>query len=267
MGEWTSSFVEGPAGPMHIVRTGDGSKPPLILLHGFTDNARCWERVARAFEDRFDVVMVDARNHGRSARGPGGPGELVADVIAVLDGLVLSSVAMIGHSLGGRTGAQVAADRPDLVGRLVLEDPPWTRLRARRVLRMVRRRFAQGPFIESLLALDAEQILAQGRGQNPGWHDDDFPAWVEAKHQLDPRAAEALRPTWWWRTARALPCPTLLVHGDPPRGGMVSPGVAAEVADRNPRISTVRITGAGHNIRRERFDEFVRVVDEFLADR
>jgi pimeloyl-ACP methyl ester carboxylesterase len=46
---------------------GRPNRPPLVFAHGLSDSGRCWWRVAQAFENDFDLVMIDARNHGQSA--------------------------------------------------------------------------------------------------------------------------------------------------------------------------------------------------------
>src|SRR6185437_12680183 len=51
----------------HYYRTSaGGEKPSLLLLHGFSENGLCWSRVARALEDDYDLILLDARGHGRS---------------------------------------------------------------------------------------------------------------------------------------------------------------------------------------------------------
>ncbi|HND49949.1 MAG TPA: alpha/beta fold hydrolase, partial [Anaerolineales bacterium] len=50
---------------IHYYRTG-GNKPPLVLAHGITDDGMCWSPVAEVLAKDFDVVMVDARGHGKS---------------------------------------------------------------------------------------------------------------------------------------------------------------------------------------------------------
>ena len=67
MKDWSDNFVQANGINIHYHRTGDGSKPPLILLHGVTDNGLCWQRVAHDLEDTYDVIMPDARGHGRSS--------------------------------------------------------------------------------------------------------------------------------------------------------------------------------------------------------
>ena len=64
---WTSAYVETDRIKLHYHRTG-GDKPALVLAHGLTDNGLCWTRLARALEAEYDLVMVDARGHGLSAK-------------------------------------------------------------------------------------------------------------------------------------------------------------------------------------------------------
>jgi non-heme chloroperoxidase len=63
--------------------------------------------------------------------------------------------------------------------------------------------------------------------------------------------------------AAALRCPTLLVHG------AASPVLTREMAERFaarvPCVELVTIEGAGHSVAGDKPDEFVKVVDAFLA--
>jgi pimeloyl-ACP methyl ester carboxylesterase len=43
-----------------------GDKRPLVLVHGFSDNALCWTPTARDLESEYDVIMPDMRAHGLS---------------------------------------------------------------------------------------------------------------------------------------------------------------------------------------------------------
>ena len=48
---------------------GNEDAPPLVLVHGGRDHSRQWDKVARAFRDRFHVVAKDMRGHGDSCAG------------------------------------------------------------------------------------------------------------------------------------------------------------------------------------------------------
>lgn len=109
---------------------GDG--PALVLLHGLGERGASWDSVRDALAARFTTYAVDLRGHGASDRTDVYSHALIeADVCGLLDALGLSDVVLVGHSLGGNIALRIAAHRPDLVGRLVIEDviPPWPRTR------------------------------------------------------------------------------------------------------------------------------------------
>src|SRR5262249_61980275 len=62
---WAEGEIEANGIRQHYYRTG-GEGPALLLLHGFMESGLCWLRVAKALEGNYDVVMPDARGHGRS---------------------------------------------------------------------------------------------------------------------------------------------------------------------------------------------------------
>lgn len=98
-----------------------GSGPPLLFLHGLGSSALDWRAVTPAFGDR-QVIVCDVRGHGRSEKPGGAYGVplFARDVAALLDHLGLAHVDVVGLSMGGMIGLQLALDRPDLVQRLVV---------------------------------------------------------------------------------------------------------------------------------------------------
>ena len=107
-------------------------------------------------------------------------------------------------------------------------------------------------------------IIALGRNTSPDWHEDEFPAWVAGKCQVDPDAMPDYR-TPWQESLRAITAPILLIRGEPARGGLVTAEIADAAMALNPNITTVLIPNAGHNIRRENFDGYLATVRGFLA--
>ena len=112
--------------------------------------------------------------------------------------------------------------------------------------------------------MSGSDITAMGKAQSPGWHEDDFPAWTAAKKQVDPAAYPHYTRDWQDAVA-AITARTLLIYGDHDRGGIVTAEVAEEARRINPRVSAVQIRGAGHNIRRENFSDYLFAVEDFLA--
>ena len=93
----------------------DGSGPPLVLVHGFTQTRRCWGPVAEELATDHTVVRVDAPGHGMSAdvlAGLRGGGRLIADQGG--------EATYLGYSMGGRYLIHLALANPELVRGLVL---------------------------------------------------------------------------------------------------------------------------------------------------
>ncbi|MCX4459164.1 alpha/beta hydrolase [Streptomyces sp. NBC_01340] len=109
---------------------GQESAPPLVLLHALGEDSTDWAEVMPALVRGRRVYALDLRGHGRSDW----PGEyslelMRADVLRFLDVLGLGTVDLIGHSMGGVVAYLLAQERPERVGRLVLEDVPVPRPR------------------------------------------------------------------------------------------------------------------------------------------
>src|SRR4030042_244443 len=105
MNEWVEGDVIANGIRIHYTRAGVPRGPELVLLHGYSDNGRCWTPVAQALESGYDIIMIDARGHGLSEAPEG---SYAADVMAddvrgVCDALELELPVLIGHSMGAIT--------------------------------------------------------------------------------------------------------------------------------------------------------------------
>jgi esterase len=118
--------VENGGVTLHVETAGDRSATPLLLMQGITVSGRTWDWFVPALAQRFRVLSLDFRGHGKSDRAPGDyqPQAFVTDAIAVLEQMAEGPAILIGHSLGGMTGAALMQQRPDLARAAVLEDPP-----------------------------------------------------------------------------------------------------------------------------------------------
>lgn len=92
-----------------------GSGQPLLLLHGLGTDGRSWEYQRDLFAEQFRVIVADVRGHGRSARPPGpySVPQFAADVFALLDQLQIDTFHLLGLSMGGMIGFQMAVDQPN----------------------------------------------------------------------------------------------------------------------------------------------------------
>jgi pimeloyl-ACP methyl ester carboxylesterase len=108
---------------------GADDAPPVVLLHGFPQDAGAFDAVSTALVDAGRRTLVPTmRGYAATAR-PGGrsayrTGELVDDLVALLDAAGLDRVHLVGHDWGGAVAWAAAARFPDrLSGLTVLSTP------------------------------------------------------------------------------------------------------------------------------------------------
>lgn len=261
---WTETDITIDNTKFHYTRTGDGSKPPLLLLHGFSDNGMCWYRLTRDLESQYDVIMPDARGHGLSARiQPNEQIDNAADVAGLITALELPKPVVGGHSMGGLTATELGARYPELISGLILEDPAWIDPSPDDVP------LQENPFFEWMTKLEGvsiEEIMAMGQENNPLWSDVEFPAWAASKRQLDKNIFQVTNVRKPWREfVSALTVPTLLITADVTMNAIITPAAAQEAASLSPFVQVAPIPNAGHNIRRENYPAFLKAVQDFLG--
>ena len=100
-----------------------GEGKPVVILHGlfgFSDN---WKSQAKVLANYFRVIVVDLRNHGRSAWDDSHSYDsMVQDVIETMDFLRLSKFHVIGHSMGGKVAMHLAQSHPERLLKTVIVD-------------------------------------------------------------------------------------------------------------------------------------------------
>jgi pimeloyl-ACP methyl ester carboxylesterase len=100
-----------------------GSGPWLVLIHGASANAHCFDDLATAFTDSFRVVAYSRRGHGQSeARGPYDTTTLTKDLRGFMGALGIAKAHLAGWSLGGNEITMMASKYPKRVDRIVYLD-------------------------------------------------------------------------------------------------------------------------------------------------
>ena len=164
---------------LSVHRAGTGA--PLILLHGFPQNHRCWEKIAPRLAEQFDVIVPDLRGYGNSDAPDGvaayAKREMALDIIGLMDALGLETANVLGHDRGARVAYRMALDHPDRVARLgIIEIVPtgdfWAAWDAELALAAYHWTFLAQP-----APLPERMILADG----PGYMDWTLAAWRKAK--------------------------------------------------------------------------------------
>ncbi|WP_149244565.1 alpha/beta fold hydrolase [Dyadobacter sp. 32] len=108
---------------LNFKKIGDSGQP-LVVLHGvfgFLDN---WLTISKSIADQgYILYLVDQRNHGRSPhQEPMDYPTFSADLREFLEQQNLKNPHLLGHSMGGKTVMQYAADYPGTFNKLVVVD-------------------------------------------------------------------------------------------------------------------------------------------------
>lgn len=229
--------------------------PPLVLQHDSLGCVDVWrdvpERLAAATGRR--VVAHDRLGFGRSdARVERVPPDFIADegrtfLPAVLAQLGIDRFAVLGHSVGGGMAVNMAAQQPAGCAALVtIAAQAFVEDRTLAGLRAARASFAEPGALER---------LARYHGDKAAWV---LSAWLDT--WLDPGFAG-------WSLDAVLPrvrCPALVLHGELDEyGSAAHPQRIARGIGHRAELQL--LAGLGHVPQRERPDEVVRRVADFLA--
>jgi pimeloyl-ACP methyl ester carboxylesterase len=98
----------------------------IIFLHFSGANLMMWQRSIPFFQDRFHVILVDLRGHGKSDKPKTGYhiDQMASDVAGIMEQLELKRAHIVGSSLGAEVGLSLAATYPEKVISLVCEGAP-----------------------------------------------------------------------------------------------------------------------------------------------
>ncbi len=222
---------------------------PMVLLHGFGNEAHLWDEFAPTVRDYYRVVALSLRGHGDSDWDPEHRYDYdshVGDLVAAVDHLGIDRMVLVGFSLGGRIAMLYAGLQPEkLAGLVIVDSAPELDVRGTTRIRM---EVAEHPDPAFSTVAEYETILAHNypvaspeairhmakhalRQRDDGkwvlkmdvaYRGADGPQ-LSPEDQLD-REKEHTRQMW--AALEKLPCPTLVVRG------AASDIMSPEVADR-----------------------------------
>lgn len=100
--------------------TGEGEY--LLLIHGLGSSTRDWEEQVPVFSQKFKVISIDLRGHGKTdkPKGPYNMEMFAKDIADLLNKLGINSTHILGISLGGGIAFQFAVDYPEMVNSLII---------------------------------------------------------------------------------------------------------------------------------------------------
>ncbi|MER6914350.1 alpha/beta fold hydrolase [Streptomyces sp. NPDC000594] len=207
---------------------GEPGAPPVVLAHGRGDDGAEWAGVGARLAATRRVYAPDFGGHGLSD-WPGDYGfhRLRNELSGFIRGLGLDSVHLVGHSMGGLAALLLAAEEPELVDRLVVEEPPPP-------FPLVPPRPA-GPRTDGEVPYDREMIIR-----------------IDAElNDPDPR--------WSGRLA-SIEAGTLVIGGGPE--SHVDQEALARMTGLVPGARLLTL-GGGHKVHGSRPEEFLAALEEF----
>jgi pimeloyl-ACP methyl ester carboxylesterase len=185
----------------------------------------------------------------------------------LLDAFDLCQPFVLGHSLGAETAAVAAALSPGRIAQLVLEDPPWQSNWTDDTAAQRRASIQEWQNdVRLLQAMSESDAWERTKRDLRSWPEEELRPWLESKRQFRLVAFEsAVGPRRLWQeTVGRIVCPTLLLSGNVAKGGLVSPEVGRTAMALNSNFEWHPFVDAGHNIHRDCFTEYVRLVEAYL---
>ena len=260
-----------------------GTGTPVLLLHGVPETSSCWRDLAPQLAVGRRVLAPDLPGLGGSTfTGPYDAQTLAAELATLIEAEVPGGrVDVVGHDWGGVLGLQLAADRPDLVRRLVVANAPWREVP---MLRAAHIGFFALPIAPELLfrlggRRVVELMLSIG-WKAPGRLDDERRAEYAAAYSAPAQVAAMLG---YYRAAARPKLLALMRRVRPTAGapitvekalvlwGAADPVLPVRIGEGvvrglGPDCVMVTIPGAGHFVLEEAPEAVATVLLDFLAD-
>ena len=274
---------------LHLSQSGEGA--PLLLLHGFPDNADLWQPLVPALSRSHRLWMPDLRGYRHSDK-PAAVADyainrLVADVKALVDAMAgeqPARVALGGHDWGGMLAWAFAARHPQNVERLVIFNAPHP-CRFAELLQCDPAQREASSYAQRLSAAGAEALLAaDGHARLRSLMQQSLPTMPA--DELEALAAGWAAPgaltamlNWYralnLRNSHSVPdlapasglieAPTLLFWGE--QDGSFVPANLEGLERWVPRLHIQRFADAGHWLPREKPEAVAVAMLDFLTEK
>jgi len=263
--------------------TLDSLTPPIVVCHGMLGSRANWTSISKQIHKTSGrrVITVDARNHGDSphTRDMSYP-SMAEDLARLVEELILGSVSLVGHSMGGRTVMYAALKKLIDIDKLVVVDispvnqefdvtssNEWNMEHFFHCLKAVK--FQQNTSI-SLARKDADTQLATRI------HDAGLRAWLLMNMKQDPVTKEigwkinidGIHAAFLESIAVFPPVtdtfskPTLFIGGA--ESDYIPVSDHEEIKESFPGAKFVYVPGAGHWVHSQKPKEVIQLLTDFL---
>jgi pimeloyl-ACP methyl ester carboxylesterase len=269
---------------IHLLEWSDEGTP-LLLVHGFGNEAHIWDDFAPVVANHYRTVAVDLRGHGDSDHDPERRYDYdhhVADLEAVTAALGIERLVLVGHSFGGRTSILFAGKHPERMAGLVIvdigpeHDPRGTTRIRMEVMQRGDGSFAAPEEYERVLAhnfpagspdalrrMARHELRQRADGRWERKADPAFMAGHPGQAEAEAEAHERDTAKRLWDALARIPCPTLVVRGA--ASDILSPEIADRMVDDVLAKGQLAVVPrAAHSVMTDNPAGFAEAVSEFV---
>ena len=249
---------------LHSKILGEGS--PLIILHGLLGSGDNWQSMARKWAERYEVHLVDQRNHGHSFHSEDFSFEhMTDDLLQYVQDHHLRGVYLIGHSMGGKTAMHFAQQHPEWLEKLVVADigPKGYEPHHDVIFRALKnvdlgRVGSRGEADQAIGEFVYEPGVRMFLMKNLYWKEKGQLGWRFNLDVLHERYEEIIRPL----PSGEIRIPTLFIRGG--KSGYVLDEDWPEIQRQFPKAQLSTLPDAGHWLHAEKPAVFFEEVNGFL---
>lgn len=258
---WTEEIIRIAGADLHIKKSGSGD--PLLVLHGEMGQPG-WLRYHEELSRHYTVYapshpgfgMTDRLDWVMSVR------DIASWYLQALDEMGLEDLNVLGFSMGGWLAAEMAAQCPHNFKKLALVSPPGIQPPVGEILDMfliVSKQYITAGFLDPAAVEEFETLCPQEPSP------EQVELWETARE-------EACRLSWRpymfdpslsHRLSRLKTLPVMIVWGQ--QDGVVPLSVAHSYSSAIAGSNVALIDGCGHRPEVEKTDEFLSLVNRFLA--
>ncbi len=254
-----------------------GTGEPLLLLHGLGASKISWLPLMPALAERYRLVVPDLPGHGESEkpRSDYSPRFYARVARLLMDATGVDRAVVVGNSLGGRVGLELALRSPKRVAGLALLDPAMPGLRWRYVMGFTRvfpTEFGvvSFPLRRRWMEAALRRLFGDPSRLPPGALENAAEEFIRV--YSDPAARLAFlaslrqvvteRPGPFWASMRRVRAPSLVVFGD--RDRLVPPRLGVRLAEQLPDAEFLVLPTVGHVPQFEATEEILATLLPFL---
>ena len=258
----------------------------VLFLHGVLRNWRTFHPLLESLQAETRLAALDFRGHGASEPAPEAylVRDYVEDAHKALEQVTDRRNIVYGHSLGAMVALAVAAEAPDRVDGLILEDPPFSTMGGRlpdlplhRFFLGVQECLHDSISPSSLFRGFSEMIVGEDDEGNPVRVQDQrgeaarrFSA--ESLGRIDPDVLQPIIEGRWLEgydlesLARRVRCPVVVFQADESVGGMLTdPDAAALRKTWQSQCEWIKLQGVGHTIHWAQPDAILEKIQTLLT--